>query len=390
MHKPPYNTYYGVTKDGSGAISYQPRFIESGSWDSIKTPNFKTMKPSERPNNPFSASTNIEVRTPGVISWYVAPTTYAVTGIIQDFMSGDSFPLPTFNLDSQLKAYNRSLDDIKNQKINVVQAFAERRQAVDMITKNVNRLASAAMAIRRGNLKHASDLFKSKNSHKTKVRNFKEEIKPSPQNLSSWWLEFRYGWRPLVDDIFGACQVIADSYHVTKPVFSSVYDKQQAQKFGYKLFDASGQGGIELLDVLYKEKTTVKIAFIESSPVIQQMSSLGFTNPTLLAWELLPYSFVVDWFVPVGGYLSNLDATVGLSFRSGTSTTKKRLYGQSWIQPVSLPTRTLTHGGRTFIQESKVRSVLSEFPSPTLLVDPYIDTKRLLSGIALLTQAFKR
>jgi hypothetical protein len=31
-------------------------------------------------------------------------------------------------------------------------------------------------------------------------------------------------------------------------------------------------------------------------------------NPSGLAWELLPYSFVVDWFVDVGGYLRDLES----------------------------------------------------------------------------------
>lgn len=390
MHKPPYNTYYGLVKDGSGAITSVPKFIESGSWVSVKTPNFKLIKPSARPMNPFSASTNIEVRTPGLITWYVAPKLYTIEGYIQGFMSGTPYPLPTASLDTQKKAYNRVLSQIKDQKINIAQAFAERQQAVNTITKNVNRIASAALAIRRGNLKHASDLFASKNSHKTKVRNFKDEIKPSPQNLSSWWLEFRYGWTPLLKDIYGACELIADTYRSQKPNFVKCYDKQKTGWNAYKLFDASTQGGIEYLDATYNEKTTVQIAFVESSPLIQQMSNVGLTNPALLAWELLPYSFVLDWFVPVGSYLGNLDATSGLTFKSGTSTTVKRFYGQSWVKPVKWNTWTLTHGGRTFVQESKSRSVLSSFPSPSLMVEPYIDKKRFLSGIALLTQAFKR
>jgi hypothetical protein len=31
-------------------------------------------------------------------------------------------------------------------------------------------------------------------------------------------------------------------------------------------------------------------------------------NPASVTWELLPYSFVVDWFVDVGGYLRDLES----------------------------------------------------------------------------------
>jgi hypothetical protein len=43
----------------------------------------------------------------------------------------------------------------------------------------------------------------------------------------------------------------------------------------------------------------------------------GFTNPINLAWEVLPYSFVVDWFLPIGPYLETLSAFDGLAFLDG-------------------------------------------------------------------------
>lgn len=51
-------------------------------------------------------------------------------------------------------------------------------------------------------------------------------------------------------------------------------------------------------------------------------SRLGITNPALIAWELLPWSFVADWFVPVGDYLSLLDATLGWDFQGGSFSAK--------------------------------------------------------------------
>lgn len=48
-----------------------------------------------------------------------------------------------------------------------------------------------------------------------------------------------------------------------------------------------------------------------------RLAQTGIDNPALLAWELLPYSFVVDWFLPVGNYLESLNAFSGFSFVSG-------------------------------------------------------------------------
>lgn len=45
--------------------------------------------------------------------------------------------------------------------------------------------------------------------------------------------------------------------------------------------------------------------------------SLGLLDPLTLAWELIPFSFVVDWFLPVGTYLSQLTALNGLTLMNG-------------------------------------------------------------------------
>jgi hypothetical protein len=47
---------------------------------------------------------------------------------------------------------------------------------------------------------------------------------------------------------------------------------------------------------------------------------LGLTNPLAIAWELVPFSFVLDWLVPVGTWLQSLDATLGVKFVGGCRT----------------------------------------------------------------------
>lgn len=49
-------------------------------------------------------------------------------------------------------------------------------------------------------------------------------------------------------------------------------------------------------------------------------SSLGLINPATVAWELVPYSFVVDWFFPISTYLNQLDALAGREVTDAYST----------------------------------------------------------------------
>lgn len=43
----------------------------------------------------------------------------------------------------------------------------------------------------------------------------------------------------------------------------------------------------------------------------------GLLNPLSVAWELMPLSFVADWFLPIGSYLSGFDANLRFDVTSG-------------------------------------------------------------------------
>lgn len=49
------------------------------------------------------------------------------------------------------------------------------------------------------------------------------------------------------------------------------------------------------------------------SPGLALAAELGLTNPALIAWELLPMSFLVDYFLKIGAFLESADALLGLA-----------------------------------------------------------------------------
>jgi hypothetical protein len=57
-----------------------------------------------------------------------------------------------------------------------------------------------------------------------------------------------------------------------------------------------------------------------SNPNLYLANKLGFVNPGVIAWELVPFSFVIDWFVPVGNFLSQWTDFVGLTLQKAYTT----------------------------------------------------------------------
>jgi hypothetical protein len=69
----------------------------------------------------------------------------------------------------------------------------------------------------------------------------------------------------------------------------------------------NGLGGIGHIGKQISDKVTVKAISLDEYNV-NQLENVGFTAKGLitLPWELIPYSFVVDWFVNVGDFLGSL------------------------------------------------------------------------------------
>jgi hypothetical protein len=68
----------------------------------------------------------------------------------------------------------------------------------------------------------------------------------------------------------------------------------------------------------------IRLDYIMINDAVRSLVELGITNPVNLAWELIPYSFAVDWFLPVGAWLQTLDAAKGLQFRGGSMSVYER------------------------------------------------------------------
>lgn len=375
---------------------------------SVKTPNFRSIPRSKLPNNPFHYKYRSIVNDPGERRYTAIgkPNWYADTGDLKTLSTSQmnlikDFPTALPEMTNELaRVRSRVLQKVKSQKINLGQAFAERKQTVDLITKSINRIASAAIALKKGNVKQAYRLFGMKVPRFT-PRN----LKPSPANLSNHWLELQYGWKPLLSDIYGSCELIADTYVLEKKTSAS-YRTQgspivNSAPFAHRWWQGVGpKSFIEMAQYSSTVSAHVKVEFLEDNAISTMLKQTGIANPLLLGWELMPYSFVVDWFYPVGTYLSNIDAAVGLKFVSGSETIKATANGHTWF-PVDTVTaydasiRTLeqmktTGLTSTFRFEQKTRTKLTSFPINQIYRGTGLGIERSLSAISLITQVFNR
>lgn len=116
--------------------------------------------------------------------------------------------------------------------------------------------------------------------------------------LSRRWLEVSYGWMPLLSDVYEA--TIALGNHVQKVSeisFRARYkppSREKSTEDSYRRLDEKVQNRAQLVYTLSREKD-----------FILEMAGLGLMDPASVVWELVPWSFVIDWFIPVGAALEN-------------------------------------------------------------------------------------
>lgn len=133
------------------------------------------------------------------------------------------------------------------------------------------------------------------------------------KDQGSLWLQLQYGWKPLVSDIYGALSLLKDQ---PPPRLNAVRHLEDTEVPvilpGY---------GIQTLTGSIRNGVHVRMDAELSSPGLALLNSFNLLNPFSLAWELLPYSFVLDWLLPIGSLLEGLTAGVGLTAKGISTTT---------------------------------------------------------------------
>lgn len=277
---------------------------------SVNTPNFGSVHRKNLPVNPYKCTVRYSDDSPGFVSALVPPTgnynrLYYGKSSVTFFpaRSGPGFPSDLKNkaLEKLMKRANADIS------ANLAQDFVQFRQLRDLVTGTIGRIIKANKLIRekndvRGALKALGSPGGKKISlHKGAAKN---------------WLEIQYAWKILLKEIEDLMQMISDSSKSHPPVrmVSSSSKRTDLESSRYLFRTGWPESYIE---VVTKYRVKVGCYYTMEDQLRAYVQQLGFTNPINLAYEVIPYSFVADWFIPIGPYLSSLSAWEGMAFKGG-------------------------------------------------------------------------
>lgn len=191
----------------------------------------------------------------------------------------------------RLAALNSVFSQIRGHDFNAAIFAAEGGKALEMIANSALRIRLFLRAIRRGDIKKAAESL---------GVNPKRHARNHGHSASNVLLEFQYGWRPLLNDAYNAVAAIET---LSTPQFNARFKARKTVRTDNPK-DFNGFTADENFN-LWRYQV---IALVRRD--MSGASSLGLTNPASVAWELLPFSFLADWFIPIGPYLEAVHAAM--------------------------------------------------------------------------------
>lgn len=197
------------------------------------------------------------------------------------------------------------------------------------------------------------------------------------KTLSENYLIFDYGILPTMSDlqdIFRACKRM----------------KPYLDKNGFRTYSASSTTSYIQDGLSWELLQRLKLAVADNDSallsIIERVDSMGFLLTFENVWDLIPYSFVIDWFLDIGSFLERVDADLRISRLNIRYTTMS--YKAS-ARTFAVPTVEFPYSG-SIEKVHYHRWVSDRCPVPTSSLDTQNDFDHWIEAGALIIQRAKK
>lgn len=286
-------------------------------------------------------------------------TTYAATTSLPDY---------AWKASDELRLQSKLVTAIKGHQFNLAVDLAQANQLVSMCSNTIRSLGRSFLYLKRGNVSAALRELGVDGKNK----------KLKSKDVSSRWLEIQYGWLPSISSAYEASKAFEalslDRSGRVQAKVTRVYESELSASPSLYTFPAVNIVSKRIVAVLEEEVSFAR--------------SLGLLDPLQVAWEVIPYSFVFDWFLPIGTYLENLSVipTLKAKFLSTTYLRCDAAFGAA-INPAWSGTRRRWHSMKlTRVQSSSLNTQRPTFVDPVAAMT----SKRIANAVSLAHQLIAR
>jgi len=362
-------------------------------WTGTVTPGFGNKRGSQLPVNPHTVTLHKTKYTLGydLRRKFANPnTTYNNSWLSTQYsMTAPSMGLTETQFTQVGNAALAKLAAKANVALsgNIALNILEARQLGRLIGDTAMRMTRSLKYLKQGRLSAAAKVLL---DGKASVVKFGPPLSLL-NSVAKNWLSLQYGWKPLLNDVNGAMVSYANFMANNTSSSTVRASKRLVRESRTGILGPTGvQPFIGFENNNSKWQCRYGAEFSVSDPLKSFLAQTGFTTPVNLAWEIIPFSFVFDWFLPIGPYLEAFSQPHGLKFIRGYKTLfgrRETIIDVHWHGAMpgdaTAELRTYAHRHRTTIALG--RTALASWPSPVFPVfKSPVSMVHALNALALL------
>jgi len=351
------------------------RLVDRTAWSGGDTPGpvgFRSEKgwsgddniSSDRSSENYYHMVSSSVDDPFVVGCYAGQPENCHQGTFRTLCGDIGFSF-VWSSNDDLRLYDKLREQVAAHSFNAAIFLGEGEKSLRMVSLRARQLVQIIQYCKTGDLVKLQRIF---------GRTLKKAKRRTTQQL---FLEYEFGWRPLLSDIQEAANAF---FALTNKPLTRTY--RVHRKVAGHCVDAWTSS------VIPGECFTSKNLRLVLAEDYSPSASLGLRDVASVAWELVPYSFVADWVVPIGTYLRVRSFFGDISPLSFFSTTYK--HGVCTSPPLG-----------TFVPDDPVALFRSEIevtrepvslnaPAPKIRnLSEFATFRHALDSLALIAQHFR-
>nr|APG77065.1 hypothetical protein [Beihai levi-like virus 18] len=201
------------------------------------------------------------------------------------------------HVDSLSNLKNKAIGNMSDTEVSGGVFVGEARESFEMIAVRAKQVLGALKAARRLDFRGVARSLGVEPLPKGKSRNGLTRT----QQANNLFLEYKFGWLPMLSDVYDACKAINNIESGSRVVQTNVATDRAS--------DRKRLTGATPYSFLMKEgraERRVSMTFERINTKKSLASTFGIDDPLSIAWDLTAMSFVYNWFLPIGDFLGAL------------------------------------------------------------------------------------
>lgn len=208
--------------------------------------------------------------------------------------------------------------------------------------------------------------------------------KGTPTSLANDTLEWKFGWSPLIEDMQAFTTTIVQ-HAIPDTWVRGGHKTPCSTTTGYSsTYEAGWANYMGICRTVWCSNVQI------SNPNLWLLNRMGFVNPLTVAWDLIPWSFVVGMFANITQVINSLTDTCGLVLtnQSITRTAVISTVERIWTKPVADNAGAVTTS--ELMYKDKFRIINAPLTPKLQTRIPDLNLELMVTAAALTTQKMRK